>query len=203
MYACSVKRVTREYWPSSIVYWIQITKSFCDIFLFILSSSLQLFFQNWLQLTMAPTICDDSMEPYGIHNSNRLRRQCSVINYGKEEISAFETFCICRGKTSVYKMKFMHFLCSFKIHFSAGHQIRRDDERRHDAVDSSEDKSRIRDQLSERRINNNIIMKRYRHEASVSSDSDNSSDSTSSPMAFHNYAKRRRLSETEDENYIR
>lgn len=101
-------------------------------------------------------------------------------------------------------MKFMHFLSWLKIHFSAGHQIRRDDERRHDAVDSSDDKSRIRDQLSERRINNNNnIIKRYRHETNVSSDSDNSSDSTSSPMAFHNYAKRRRMSETEDENYIR
>lgn len=151
---------------------------------------------------MAPTICDDSMEPFGIHTSNRLRRQCSVINYGKDEISAFK-FCIRRKKKS-YQVKFMHFLSLFKIHSSAGHQIRRDDERRRDAVDSSDDNNRIRDQLSERRINNNNnIIKRYRHETEVSSDSDNSSDSISSPMAFHNYAKRRRLSESEDENYIR
>lgn len=83
--------------------------------------------------------------------------------------------------------------------------MRRDDERRHDVVESSDDKNRLRDQLSEHRIHNNnsSSIKRHRRDVEVSSDSDNSSDSNSSPMAFHNYAKRRRMSETEDENYIR
>lgn len=87
----------------------------------------------------------------------------------------------------------------FKILFSAGHHIRRDDERRNEVVDSSDDKIRMRgdkDQLSVRRTNNN---KRYQHEIRVFSDSDNSSDGIPSPMVFHNYAKRRRLSTTEDE----
>lgn len=83
--------------------------------------------------------------------------------------------------------------------FTVGRQIIRDDE-----VVSSDDLNRTqgdRDQLTERRIN----IKRIRHEIRVSSDGDDSSDSDSipGPMVFHNYAKRRRYSETEDENYIR
>lgn len=49
------------------------------------------------------------------------------------------------------------------------------------------------------------ITKRYRRDSRHSFDSDDSSDSIPNPMTFHNYAKRRRFSGTEDEseNYIR
>lgn len=88
------------------------------------------------------------------------------------------------------------FACFTFISFSAvGRQLSRDNE-----VAPSNEMNRVpgdRDQLTERRIN----IKRIRHEIRVSSDSDDSSDS--GPMVFHNYAKRRRNSETEDENYTR
>lgn len=82
-------------------------------------------------------------------------------------------------------------------HLTVGRRHSRDDE-----VASSDDKNCIqgdRDQMSERRIN----IKRNRHEIRVASDCDDSLESMPSPMVFHNYAKRRRFSETEDENYIR
>lgn len=49
------------------------------------------------------------------------------------------------------------------------------------------------------------IIKRYRRETRIIYDNDESSNSIPSPMTFHNYAKRRRFSEMEDEseNYIR
>lgn len=36
---------------------------------------------------MAPTVCDDSLEPCTY--SNRLRRHCSVISYGKKNPMSF------------------------------------------------------------------------------------------------------------------
>lgn len=89
-----------------------------------------------------------------------------------------------------------------KCIFSVGRQINREDERNKSDVASSDDKIRNRengDQLSERRI----TIKRYRHESRVTRISSLSDDSSDSPMVFHNYAKRRRFSETEDENSIR
>lgn len=55
-------------------------------------------------------------------------------------------------------------------------------------------------------LNAEQLLKRYRRESRYSYDSDDSSeDCIPSPMTFHNYAKRRRFSGTEDEseNYIR
>lgn len=146
---------------------------------------------------MAPTVCDDSMEPYGNLSSNRLRRHCSVINYGKKYISILH-----HQLSSKYHINYDP---SFRLllqnsFLTAGYHTSRDDERRNQVVvGSSDDKNRMRgdkDHLSECRISNN---KRYRHETRVSSDSDNSSDSVPSPMVFHNYAKRRRLSGMDDE----
>lgn len=48
-----------------------------------------LFHSISLTKTMAPTICEDDMEPYGYQSSNRVRRQCSVINYGKRNLVIF------------------------------------------------------------------------------------------------------------------
>lgn len=49
------------------------------------------------------------------------------------------------------------------------------------------------------------IIKRYRRDSRHSFDSDDSFDSIPNPMTFHNYAKRQRFSETDDEadNYVR
>lgn len=50
-----------------------------------------------------------------------------------------------------------------------------------------------------------VITKRYRSKDAFSSESDDSSDSIPNPMIFHNYAKRRRCSNSEDDTdkYIR
>lgn len=49
------------------------------------------------------------------------------------------------------------------------------------------------------------IIKRIRRETRISYDSDDSSNSIPSPMSFHNYAKRQKFndSEDDDEKYIR
>lgn len=83
-----------------------------------------------------------------------------------------------------------------------GHSSNRDVVQRCE-VSLNEDKNQMKRnrETSDRR---NII-KRYRRETRIVYDSDESSNSIPSPMTFHNYAKRRRFSQTEDEseNYIR
>lgn len=46
---------------------------------------------------------------------------------------------------------------------------------------------------------NRAIIKRHRHEHDFSSESDDSLDSTPNPMTFHNYAKRRKFSQSDDD----
>lgn len=85
---------------------------------------------------------------------------------------------------------------------SVGRQINREDARSRDEVASSDDRNHIRERDGDQLSGNRTNIKRYRHERRVTSDSDDSSDGPS-PMVFHNYAKRRRFSETEDEYCIR
>lgn len=68
------------------LYQYRLQNSKQQIILMYFYSFLFLFLAPTERKTMAPTICDDTMEPYGNRNMNRMRRHCSVINYGKRMI---------------------------------------------------------------------------------------------------------------------
>lgn len=87
----------------------------------------------------------------------------------------------------------------FILPLTVGREINREDARSNEAIRNHIRRGR---EPSVRRT----IIKRYRRESRYSYDSDDlSEDCIPSPMTFHNYAKRRRFSGTEDEseNYIR
>lgn len=90
--------------------------------------------------------------------------------------------------------------------FAVGRQSNRENES-NDETDSSEKESqgrRGRECIPFSAERRNII-KRIRRETRMSYDSDDSSNSIPSPMSFHNYAKRQKLSvsDDDDEKYIR
>lgn len=91
--------------------------------------------------------------------------------------------------------------------FVVGRQSNRENESS-DEMESSEKESqgrRVREFIPYSTERRNII-KRMRRETRMSYDSDDSSsNSIPSPMSFHNYAKRRKISvsENDDEKYIR
>lgn len=90
--------------------------------------------------------------------------------------------------------------------FTVGHQLNRKDEASDEVASSAKNRHIRRDgehvpNSSERRTS----LKRRSRENRIFYESDDSSSSIPSPMTFHNYAKRRKFSESDDdsENYIR
>lgn len=78
----------------------------------------------------------------------------------------------------------------------------RQSNRKNESTDESEKESqgrRVRECVPYSTEHRNII-KRIRRETRMSYDSDDSSNSISSPMSFHNYAKRRKVSISEDDD---
>lgn len=90
-----------------------------------------------------------------------------------------------------------HFLPAFTV----GRQANRENESSNN-IDSNRKENRLGEEIVSYPPDRRNIIKRFRREARMSYESEDSSDSISSvttPMSFHNYAKRQKFDESDDD----